>query len=233
MQPCSGGGQYVLQSPPVPPLAALTQWWVHPRPVRLTFGPHACHLPRYPVVKTLEGLIQPGDQDPRLGPKQEYCLHHRHIEPPLIYLIRYHPFQRFLSAVPISLRPPDVTFHCRPIVISGQHNFPKDRNEENYVSGVPYSEKTRPIYSYVSSASNLLHFLSVPRRHIAEVGCDQLRASCRKKGHTGGTGGGSDYPPPGRLCCLEGVGRKSVPRGLYARTLSLGTPPHGTSIGQG
>ena len=40
------------------------------------------------------------------------------------------------------------------------------------------SNKTRPICSSVSSTSNLLCFLSVPRQHITEVGCDQLGASC-------------------------------------------------------
>ena len=48
---------------------------------------------------------------------------------------------------------------------------PKYRNEETSVSGVPYDEKTQPIYPSVSLTSNLLRLLSVPRRHIYEVGC--------------------------------------------------------------
>ena len=52
------------------------------------------------------------------------------------------------------------------------------RNEETAVSGVPYAKKILPICSSVSSATNLRLFLSFPIRHIAEVGCAQLRASC-------------------------------------------------------
>ena len=51
--------------------------------------------------------------------------------------------------------------------------------------------------------------------------------------HTGGTGGGVYSPPPGLLCCPKGVSEQSEPVGLFARTLSLGIPPQGTSIGQG
>ena len=51
--------------------------------------------------------------------------------------------------------------------------------------------------------------------------------------HTGGTGDGVDSPPPGWLCCPESVGEKSVPGGFSVRTLSIGIPPQGTSIGQG
>ena len=39
--------------------------------------------------------------------------------------------------------------------------------------------------------------------------------------HTGGTGGGVDYPHPGLLCCPEGVGEKSTHGGLYARTVEV------------
>ena len=55
---------------------------------------------------------------------------------------------------------------------------PRYRNKYNAVTGVPYSKKTLPICSSVSSKNHLRHFLSVPRRHIAEFGCAQLRASC-------------------------------------------------------
>ena len=61
---------------------------------------------------------------------------------------------------------------------------PKYRNIETAVSGVPYAKKTRPIFPSVSSTRNLLWFLSVQRRHISEVGCAQLRASCGKICHT-------------------------------------------------
>ena len=50
--------------------------------------------------------------------------------------------------------------------------------------------------------------------------------------HTGGYGGGVDYPPPGLLCYTEGVGEKSEPGGLSVRALSLGIPLQGTSIWQ-
>ena len=55
---------------------------------------------------------------------------------------------------------------------------PKYQNEETAISAFLYSKKTHPIYSSVSSTTNLLFFLSIPRRHITEVGCDQLRESC-------------------------------------------------------
>ena len=51
--------------------------------------------------------------------------------------------------------------------------------------------------------------------------------------HTGGTGGEVDLPLPGLLFCPECVGMQSVPGGFSARTLSIGIPPQGTSLGQG
>ena len=54
----------------------------------------------------------------------------------------------------------------------------KYRNEDTAVSGVAYAEKIVPICSSVYWISNLLRFLSVPSRHIDEVGCDRLKASC-------------------------------------------------------
>ena len=50
--------------------------------------------------------------------------------------------------------------------------------------------------------------------------------------HTGGTRDGADSLLPGLLFCPEGVGEKILPGGLSARTLSLGIPPKGISIGQ-
>ena len=67
---------------------------------------------------------------------------------------------------------------------------PKYRNEETVVSDVPYAEKTRSICSSISSTTNLCRFLSVPHRHITEVGCVQLRASCKKMSHWGHRGWG-------------------------------------------
>ena len=50
--------------------------------------------------------------------------------------------------------------------------------------------------------------------------------------HTGGTRVGVDSPPPGLLCCPEGVSEQSAPRVFSVRTLSFGIPPQGTSTGQ-
>ena len=111
--------------------------------------------------------------------------------------------------------------------------FLKYRNKDTVVISFPYSEKTHPICSSVSSTRNLSPFLFVPCQNIAEVGCDRLRASCGKTCPTGGIGGGVDSPPPGWLFCPEGVGNKSLPVGFSVRTLFLGIPPQVTSIGPG
>ena len=110
---------------------------------------------------------------------------------------------------------------------------PKYQNEETSVSGVPYSKKTRPICSSVSSTTNLGRYsLSYPGTSL-RLGAPNLGPHVEQTCHTGGTGGGVDFPPPGLLFCSEGIGDQIVPGGLSVSTLSLGIPPQVTSIGQG
>ena len=45
--------------------------------------------------------------------------------------------------------------------------------------------------------------------------------------------GGQIYLPRSEAICPEGVSEKSLPGGLSGRTLYLGIPPQGTSIGHG
>ena len=51
--------------------------------------------------------------------------------------------------------------------------------------------------------------------------------------NTGSTGGGTDSPPTGLICCPEGVCEQSVPRDLSVRMMSLGIPPQVIPIVQG
>ena len=51
--------------------------------------------------------------------------------------------------------------------------------------------------------------------------------------HTGGTGGGIDSPPPGLICCTEGVGEQNASGGFSVRTIHHGIPPQVTSAGHG
>ena len=97
--------------------------WVHPRPIRMTFGAHACHPLCRPVVKPRDGLLQPGGHYPRLGPKQEHRLHHRNIEPPHCSLIRSLLSQYIRHLYQFSPLPLEVPFHCRPIVVSGRQRL--------------------------------------------------------------------------------------------------------------
>ena len=66
---------------------------------------------------------------------------------------------------------------------------PRYRNKETAVIGVPYADKNLLVLSYVSSTTNLCHFLYVPLRHITEVRCARLRVSYRENmshwGHRG------------------------------------------------
>ena len=94
--------------------------WVNPHPVRLAFWAHARHPPCRPVVKPHKGLIQPRGQEAFLLPKQEHHLNHRHIKPPRRSIISSLPSQDLCQPSSFYLRPPEVPFHLRPIVASGQ-----------------------------------------------------------------------------------------------------------------
>ena len=102
----------------------LSCWYlfqqVHPCPIPLTFGDHARHTPLRPVVKPLEGFLQPGVQNPRIGPKHNHRLYHHHTKHPRCSPIcpLSSPYIRHPS--PFSLRPPEVTFHFWPIIIGGR-----------------------------------------------------------------------------------------------------------------
>ena len=51
--------------------------------------------------------------------------------------------------------------------------------------------------------------------------------------HNGVTRGEVDSPPPGLICCPEGVGDQIAPGGLSVSKLSPDIPPQGTATGQG
>ena len=100
------------------------------------------------------------------------------------------PFPRSLPDVPIlpvlsgvSVPPP--TNCCQWTTTF----FSRYRNKDTAVRNVPYAKKTLHVCSFVSSTTNLCHFLFVLLRHIDEVGFTQLRASCGKNmphwGHRG------------------------------------------------
>ena len=65
------------------------------------------------------------------------------------------------------------------------------------------------------------------------LGAHDLVPTAGQTFHTGGTGGGVDYPPTGLICWPEGVGDKIPPGGLSVRKLSPRISPHGTSTGKG
>ena len=81
---------------------------IHPCPILLTFGAHARHPPHHPVVRHLEVFLQPGGQNPRLGPEQNQHLHHCHTKPPHHSPIRSLPSQDLSQTSPFSSRPLEV-----------------------------------------------------------------------------------------------------------------------------
>ena len=122
MRPCSGGGKHRPQSPPITPFTVPLQWVGKPASVQLTFGAHGRHPPCRLVVKPRKGLLQPRGQYPCIVPKQEHRFYHCHIEPRRCSLIHSLPSQDLHQPSPFSPCPPEVLFHCRPIVISGRQH---------------------------------------------------------------------------------------------------------------
>ena len=78
-------------------------------------------------------------------------------------------------------------FPCSPrrfCSTAGQLLSVDDRMRPNYLNkvtafnSVPYSENNLPVCSSVFATTYFCHFLSNPRRHISEVRCARLSASC-------------------------------------------------------
>ena len=93
---------------------------VNPCPSLLTFGSHACHPQYCPVVKPLEGFLQTWGHNPRLGPKQDHCLYHRHIKPLHRSTIHSLTFQYLRQPSPFSPLHLEVTLQRLPVVVRGR-----------------------------------------------------------------------------------------------------------------
>ena len=92
----------------------------------------------------------------------------------------------------------------------------------------------RPVPYYTQSPQPLTSVASSPSLAgtLMKSGAPDWGPPVEQTCQIGGTGGGVDSPPPGWLWFTEDVVEKSVPRDLSVRTLSLGIPPQGPSIGK-
>ena len=144
------------------------------------------------------------------------------------------PFPRSSTSIPISptpsggsIPPPE---NCR----WWKTTFVPSTRMKRPPSAVSHTPR-RPAPSAPQSPqppTSVAYSLSYPGTSL-RLGAPNLGPHVEQTCHTGGTGGGVDFPPPGLLFCSEGIGDQIVPGGLSVSTLSLGIPPQVTSIGQG
>ena len=146
--------------------------------------------------------------------------------PPRRYPIRSLPSQDICHQYPFYPRPPEVPFHRQTIIVGGTRTkrlpsavFHMPRRPSPSVPLSP--QQPTAIASSLSRASTSL-----------KLGAPGLGPSLGQTCHTGRTRGGFDSPPPRLLYCPEGVGEKRSLGFFSVRTLSLGIPSQGTSIGK-
>ena len=140
--------------------------WIYSCTILLMFGSHARHPLHHPVVKTLEGFLQPGGQNPRLRHKQKHHMYHHNIKLPTVLISALSLPKIFASRnhFPRALRRFRST--TGQLLLEDNSVNPRYWNKETNVRGVPYSKKTLPICPSIYSTSNLCRFLSVLHRYI-------------------------------------------------------------------
>ena len=129
-----------------------------------------------PGLKSVQGLLHPLSEDPRLHPKEEYRLCDRLIKgpdtfgsAPSLLIIRDNYPQLFCSF-------PRLHTTAIQSLSPSVNTLSRSLNSETFCIGYPYASKARSELSLVSASASRRLFRSAPFSHCAVSGCQLFKA---------------------------------------------------------